>query len=159
MPVHADCVYVSCGQKSPQYLDSFPYFCREKRNPANLFTFPKCQDKLGGLRVSAQSSRQLFYKKNIRVDFFFLRPLDSPEDRAAPPSRKIWTSLARRGRVGSAFRGASGRQATPPGGHQAAHQACPAGRGGPSLSGTWSGGTLVAEGARRGFHPRMCSRT
>lgn len=90
-------------KKSPRYLDSFPYFCKEKRNPANLFTFPKCQDKLGGLRVSAQSARQLFYKKNIRVDFFFLRPLDSPEDRAAPPPRKTRTSLARRGEGGSCF--------------------------------------------------------
>lgn len=144
----------------PGYLDSFPYFCKEKRNPANLFTFPKCHGKLGGLRVSAQSSRQLFYKKNIRVDFFFLRPLDSPEDRAAPPPRKTWTSLARRGRVGPAFRGASGRQATP--------RARPAAGCAPGRSG-WARGPqpewnlvkvgLVAEGARRGCHPRMRSGT
>lgn len=100
---HEDCVCVSCGQKSPRSLDSYPYF------PANLFTFPKCQDKLGGSRVSAQSTRQLFYKKNVRVDFSFARPLSLPEDRAAPPPRKTWTSLVRRVRVGPALWRTNGR--------------------------------------------------
>lgn len=38
---------------------------RKKRDAANLFTFPKCQDKLGGLHVGAQSWRQLFYEKSV----------------------------------------------------------------------------------------------
>lgn len=38
---------------------------RKKRDAANLFTFPKCQDKLGGLHVGAQSWRQLFYKRSV----------------------------------------------------------------------------------------------
>lgn len=86
--VHADCVCVSCGQKSPRSLNSFPYFPERKRNPANLFTFPKCQDKLGGLRVSAQSTRQLFYKKNVRVDFSFARPLSFARRQGGPTSQE-----------------------------------------------------------------------
>lgn len=80
--VHTDCVYVSCGQKispSPRFLP----FPERKRNPANLFTFPKCQDILGGLRVSAQSTRQLFYKKNLQAAFSFASSLALSEDRAA----------------------------------------------------------------------------
>lgn len=50
-------------------ISRFPRFLsllrRKKRNPANLFTFPRCQDKLGGLHVGAQSRRQLFYKKSV----------------------------------------------------------------------------------------------
>lgn len=139
---HEDCMCVSCGQQSTRSLDSFSCFPERKRNPANLFTFPKCQDKLGGLRVSAQSTRQLFYKKNVRVDFSFARPLSLPEDRAAPPPRKTWTSLVRRVRVGPALRRTNGRQATPRGWQRAAHQAGRAERRGGSLSGTWSGGAL-----------------
>lgn len=152
------CVCVSCGQKSPRSLDSFPYFPERKRNPANLFTFPKCQDKLGGLRVSAQSTRQLFYKKNVRVDFFFARPLSLPEDRAAPPPRKTWTSLVRRVRVGRALRRTNDRQATPRGWQRAAHQAGRAERRGRSRCGTWSGGARGGRD-RRGSHPRMCIRS
>lgn len=76
-------VCVPCGQKSLHPLDSSPYFPERKRNPANLFTFPKCQDILGGLRVSAQSTRQLFCKKNVQADFSFASPLTLAEDRAA----------------------------------------------------------------------------
>lgn len=134
-------------------------FCKEKRNPANLFTFSKCQDKLGGLRVSAQSARQLFYKKNIRVDFFFLRPLDSPEDRAAPPPKKTWISLARRG--GWVLLLEERAAARPP--LQADSGLCtrPVGLGTGVAAPVELGQVgLVVEGeAWRGSHPRMRSRT
>lgn len=100
-------------------ISPFPPFLsllrREKRNPTNLFTFPKCQDKLGGLRVGAQSSRQLFYKKSVRVDFSFARPLASPEETVAPPPRKTWTRLPPSGRAGPALGGTQGRPGHPAG--------------------------------------------
>jgi hypothetical protein len=98
------CVFVM-WIKTPRSLDSFPYSAERKETQRNLFTFPKCQDKLGGLRVSAQSSRQLLYKKSVRVDFSFARPLASPEETAAPPPRKTWTSLPPLGRAGPALGG------------------------------------------------------
>lgn len=152
-------VCVSCGQKSPHYLDSFPYFCKEKRNPANLFTFPKCQDKLGGLRVSAQSARQLFYKKKYSGGLFLFVSSRFARRQGGPISQEDLDKSGSPGEGGSCFL----RSKRPPG-----HPAGPAAGCAPGRSG-WARGSqpeleldqveLMAEGARQGFHPRMRSRT
>lgn len=89
-------------------ISQFPRFLsllhRKKRNPANLFTFPKCQDKLGGLHVSAQSSRRLlFYKKSGRGGLFLFASSSYARRDGGPhlPGRVGLASLPRGGRAAS----------------------------------------------------------
>lgn len=145
--LHEDCVSVSWTKTfpSPPFL---PLLCRETRNPANLFTFPKCQDKLGGLRVSAQSARQ--------GGLFLCASSSSARRQGSPTSQEDSDKPGSPGEGGPCLRRDEHRQATRgPGCGLCAGQA---GRGGRSSS-ELGGVGLGAEGTWRGFHPRMHSRT
>lgn len=167
-------------------ISRFPRFLsllhRKKRNTANLFTFPKCQDKLGGLRVGAQSWRQLFYKKSVwGWTFPFASSSFARRKDGGPhlPGRVGLASLPRGGRAASSRMDARPDRPTlrTHGGRRGGGRGWEWGLRTQALAAAWlrvrwrvwalgweSGRTRISTGrgeggARRGFHPRMRIRT
>lgn len=176
------CVCVCHADKTAQFPPSLSLLHRKNRNPANLFTFPKCQEDRGGWRVSAQSWRRFHQNRVWGWTFPFASASVSGAEPGPPVPWKSWTRLPCGGRAASPGRTdarPSGPTRRTHGGRRGWSGASRPGPGlGPGLGlglaagavaglgpgwapgrtptpAARSGGGARGGGARRGFHPRM----